>query len=54
MLAAGNTVVFNVHPLAKRCSMETVALLNQAITGAGGPPNVVTCLSNPTIETRRS
>ena len=51
MLAAGNSVVFCVHPLAKRCSMETVALLNKAITGAGGPPNVVTCLSNPSIET---
>jgi len=51
MIAAGNSVVFCVHPLAKRCSMETVALLNKAITGAGGPPNVVTCLSNPSIET---
>jgi len=51
MLAAGNSVVFCVHPLAKRCSMETVALLNKAITGAGGPPDVVTCLSDPSIET---
>ncbi|MFI5167294.1 MAG: aldehyde dehydrogenase family protein [Thermoanaerobaculales bacterium] len=51
MLAAGNTVVFNVHPLAKRCSIETIDLLNQAIVAAGGPPNVVTCLSDPTIET---
>ncbi|MBE3088145.1 MAG: aldehyde dehydrogenase EutE [Chloroflexi bacterium] len=51
MLAAGNTVVFNVHPTAKQCSMQTIALLNRAITAAGGPPNVVTCLSNPSIET---
>jgi acyl-CoA reductase-like NAD-dependent aldehyde dehydrogenase len=51
MLAAGNSVVFCVHPLAKRCSMETVALLNKAIMGAGGPPDAVTCLSNPSIET---
>ena len=51
MLAAGNTVVFNVHPTAKRCSMQTVVLLNHAIMAAGGPPNVVTCLSNPSIET---
>jgi acyl-CoA reductase-like NAD-dependent aldehyde dehydrogenase len=50
MLAAGNSVVFCVHPLAKRCSMATVALLNRAITGAGGPPNVVTCLADPTIQ----
>ncbi|MFH1178050.1 MAG: aldehyde dehydrogenase family protein [Acidobacteriota bacterium] len=51
MLAAGNSVVFNVHPTAKGCSMQTVALLNQAIMSAGGPQNVVTCLANPTIET---
>jgi acyl-CoA reductase-like NAD-dependent aldehyde dehydrogenase len=51
MLAAGNSVVFNVHPGAKACSMLTVALLNQAITAAGGPPNVVACLADPTIET---
>ncbi|HUK12423.1 MAG TPA: aldehyde dehydrogenase family protein [Thermoanaerobaculaceae bacterium] len=51
MLAAGNAVVFNVHPLAKRCSIETVALLNRAITAAGGPANVVTCLAEPSIET---
>jgi acyl-CoA reductase-like NAD-dependent aldehyde dehydrogenase len=51
MLAAGNSVVFNVHPGAKTCSMRTVALLNQAITRAGGPPNVVVCLAEPTIET---
>ncbi len=51
MLAAGNSVVFNVHPGAKACSVRTVALLNQAITRAGGPPNVVVCLADPTIET---
>jgi aldehyde dehydrogenase len=51
MLAAGNAVVFNVHPTARSCSIQTVALLNQAIQSAGGPPNVVTCLSNPSIET---
>jgi acyl-CoA reductase-like NAD-dependent aldehyde dehydrogenase len=51
MLAAGNAVVFNVHPTAKRCSMQTVVLLNRAITAAGGPPNVVTCLSSPSIAT---
>jgi acyl-CoA reductase-like NAD-dependent aldehyde dehydrogenase len=51
MVAAGNTVVFNAHPLAKRCSVNTVALLNKAIVAAGGPRNVVTCLAEPTIET---
>ena len=51
MLAAGNTVVFNVHPSAKACSIATVALLNRAIRAAGGPPDVVTCVASPTIQT---
>ncbi len=50
MLAAGNSVVFNVHPYAKGCCMQTIALLNKAIVGAGGPPNVIAGVSNPTIE----
>ncbi|HPC82982.1 MAG TPA: aldehyde dehydrogenase EutE [Thermoanaerobaculaceae bacterium] len=51
MLAAGNTVVFNVHPAARGCSLQTVALLNKAIVAAGGPPNVVTCVSASSLET---
>jgi aldehyde dehydrogenase len=51
MLSAGNTVVFNVHPTARRCSVQTVALLNAAIRAAGGPPDVVTCVGHPSIET---
>ena len=50
MLAAGNSVVFNVHPYAKSCCMQTIALLNKAVTGAGGPPNVITGVASPTIE----
>ena len=50
MIAAGNAAVFNVHPSARACSIETVALLNRAIRAAGGPPDVVTCVANPTIE----
>ncbi len=50
MIAAGNTVVFNVHPTAKNCSMQTVALINKVITESGGPKNVVTCVANPTVD----
>ncbi len=50
MLAAGNAVVYNVHPYSKSCCMQTIALINKAITGAGGPANVVTGIANPTIE----
>ncbi len=50
MVSAGNSVVFNVHPGAAQCSMETVRLLNRAITSVGGPQNLVTAVSRPTIE----
>ena len=50
MLAAGNAVVFSVHPSAKECSIRTIALLNKAIVSAGGPPDVVTGVSAPSLE----
>lgn len=50
MIAAGNAVVFNVHPSAKDVSIYNVELLNQAIVAAGGPLNLVTTVANPTIE----
>jgi acyl-CoA reductase-like NAD-dependent aldehyde dehydrogenase len=50
MLAAGNSIVFNVHPNARECSMANVRLLHRAIVGAGGPPNLVTAVAEPTIE----
>ena len=50
MLSAGNSVVFNVHPSAKRVSMHSIQLLNRAVVAAGGPPNLLTCIAEPTIE----
>ena len=50
MIAAGNSVVFNAHPGAKQCSAQTVQVLNQAIRRAGGPPDLITCPAEPTIE----
>jgi acyl-CoA reductase-like NAD-dependent aldehyde dehydrogenase len=50
MIAAGNAVVFNAHPGAKQCSAQTIRLLNQAIQRAGGPPDLITCPAEPTIE----
>jgi aldehyde dehydrogenase len=50
MVAAGNSVVLNVHPMAKMVSAHAVAILNQAIRQAGGPPNLITCTAEPTIE----
>ena len=50
MIAAGNSVVFNAHPGAKNCSAQPVQVLNRAIQRAGGPPDLVTCPAEPTIE----
>jgi propionaldehyde dehydrogenase len=50
MIAAGNSVVFNVHPNAKRVSNRLVVLLNDAIRGEGGPQNVLCAVADPTIE----
>ncbi|HEX4897663.1 MAG TPA: aldehyde dehydrogenase family protein, partial [Candidatus Limnocylindrales bacterium] len=54
IVSAGNAVVFNAHPNAKRCSAETIRLLNRAIVGAGGPPDLVTGVAEPTIDTARA
>jgi len=50
MVAAGNSVVFNVHPNAKNASVHNVTLINKAIISVGGPPNLVTTIVEPTIE----
>ncbi len=50
MVAGGNAVVFNVHPSAKGVCAHFVALVNEAITSAGGPANLVATIGSPTIE----
>jgi acyl-CoA reductase-like NAD-dependent aldehyde dehydrogenase len=49
MVAAGNSVVFNVHPSARACSMRAIRLINRAVVGAGGPPDLVTAVATPTV-----
>ncbi|MFV2038665.1 MAG: aldehyde dehydrogenase family protein [Acidimicrobiales bacterium] len=53
MIAAGNAVTFNVHPSATQVSVENIKLLNQAIVGAGGPPDLITAIAKPTLESAR-
>ena len=50
IVSAGNAVVFNAHPNAKRVSVQNIRWLNQAIVAAGGPPDLVTAIPEPTIE----
>jgi acyl-CoA reductase-like NAD-dependent aldehyde dehydrogenase len=54
MLAAGNSVVFNAHPHARRVGNRTVERINEAIMAAGGPVNLVTAVAEPTIETAQA
>jgi acyl-CoA reductase-like NAD-dependent aldehyde dehydrogenase len=54
MVAGGNAVVFNVHPGAKGVSNYLVARINEAIVSAGGPPNLIASMAEPTIETAQA
>lgn len=51
MVAAGNAVVFNVHPSSRKSCAYAVALLNRIIREEGGPENLVTMVKDPTMET---
>ena len=54
ILSGGNAVVFNVHPNAKGVSAENIRLLNRAVIAAGGPPDLVTAIPDPTIESAQA
>jgi acyl-CoA reductase-like NAD-dependent aldehyde dehydrogenase len=45
-----NAIVISPHPRARRCIGETVEVMRRALERAGGPPDLVCALSNPTIE----
>ena len=51
MIAAGNAVVFNPHPAAKRASQEAMRRMVEAISSAGGPDALITTVKEPTLET---
>jgi aldehyde dehydrogenase len=54
MVAAGNAVVFNVHPSAKECSLRCVDILNRAIVEVGGPENLIVTMAEPTQESAQA
>ena len=49
-LVAGNGIVFNGHPGAKRIFAQAVQIVNQYIVKAGGPQNIISTTPEPTIE----
>ena len=54
MIAGGNTVVFNVHPSAKRTLAWYVENLNRVCVDAGAPDNLMTMIAEPTIESAQA
>ena len=53
IISAGNAVVFNAHPSARKVSNATVRIIHRAIVGAGGPPGLIASVAEPTIESAR-
>lgn len=54
MLAAGNGVVFAPHPSAVQCTLEAMRVMNRAIVAAGGPPNCLTSVEEPSLRTAKT
>lgn len=50
MIAAGNTVVFNVHPSSKNSARYVLNKINEVVIEAGGPANIITMVGEPSIE----
>lgn len=54
MLAAGNTVVFAPHPKAVQCTLRSMQDINRALVAAGAPANLMTSISQPTLESAQA
>jgi acyl-CoA reductase-like NAD-dependent aldehyde dehydrogenase len=50
ILSAGNTVVFNAHPASTRVFAYAVDVFSRALASVGAPPNLITTVAQPTIE----
>lgn len=47
---AGNAIVLSPHPSALECIMETVRVIRESIAAVGGNPDLVCCISVPTMQ----
>ncbi|MBN1550552.1 aldehyde dehydrogenase [bacterium] len=52
-LSAGNTIVFNPHPASKGLNAYVIERCNQYMVKAGAPRNLVTCVSEPTLDSAK-
>lgn len=54
MISAGNTVVFNPHPSARKVSMRAMEIMNEVIVENGGPAGCLCMVDHPTIDTAQA
>jgi acyl-CoA reductase-like NAD-dependent aldehyde dehydrogenase len=54
LIAAGNSAIFAPHPAAKNVSAIGIQLLNRGIVEAGGPPNLLVSVREPSIESAQA
>lgn len=54
MLSAGNAVVFNPHPSAKRVSLRTLEIMDDVLVRSGAPTGLLTMVTEPTIDTAQA
>ncbi len=45
-----NAIIISSHPRSSKCVAKTVELLQSAVSKAGGPDNLISCIAEPTIE----
>jgi len=50
MISGGNAVVFNAHPASKKTNAYTIDLMNRLLVAEGAPANLLTCVTEPTLE----
>lgn len=51
MISGGNSIVFNVHPSAKKVCAYCLQFINKTIIENGGPANLITMVKEPSMET---
>lgn len=49
-LKTGNAIVVSPHPRAKKCTVETLRICNEAAVKAGAPEGLIGWISEPTME----
>lgn len=49
-IKSGNSIVFSPHPNAKKCILETVKILKEALRSIGEDDEVIQCITLPSLE----